>query len=671
MTVGVCYFPEHWDEATWERAVERMAAAGIETVRLGEFAWGRLEPARGEFDFAWLDTVLDLLADYDREALLCTPTATPPKWLVDERPSVRRVAQDGTAEGYGSRREYCFNSTAYRAETERVVGRLAKRYADRDIVVGWQIDNEYGCHGTIRCYCDECAEAFRAYLRDRYGDAATLNKAWGTAFWSQQYDSIAAVEPPRPTPSAHHPSLLLDYARFASRSVVEYNALQAEILREANADWTLTHNTMGQFEDLDLHDLGATVDFLSWDSYPTGFVQTREGDPATADELRAGDPDELALNHAICRGAAAKPFWVMEQQPGDINWSPTNPQPGEGAMALWALHATGHGADTVVYFRWRACSQGQEQYHSGLLDHAGRPDRGYRDAASVADDMMALPELPRPEASVAVLHDYENPWALREQPHAPDFDYWTHLRTYFDALRARGVAVDVCHPDSSLDGYDAAVAPTPYLVGEERAAHLESYVQEGGSLLLTIRSGFKTPHNRVHERPRPGPLRPLVGATVEEHETVPDVVDTTVDYRGESYGYRTWGEWLDPEEATVVGTHVSGVGAGEAAVTSNRVGDGSVTYVGIWPDPRLADALCVDLLSTAGVPHRDAPLPEGVRVAQRGDHCFVTNFTSGTVRVAGLTADPVVGRSPVGAYDYLVACGDTTEVEVSPANSSE
>ncbi|MFC7078062.1 beta-galactosidase [Haloarcula halophila] len=665
MTVGVCYFPEHWDESTWEGAVERMAEAGIETVRLGEFAWGRLEPAREEFDFAWLDTVLDLLADHDREALLCTPTATPPKWLVDERPSVRRVAEDGTVEGYGSRREYCFNSTAYRAETERVVSRLAERYANRDVVVGWQIDNEYGCHGTVRCYCDECAEAFRTFLREHYDDAATLNEAWGTAFWSQQYDSIDAVEPPRPTPSAHHPSLLLDYARFASRSVVKYNALQAALLREANDGWTLTHNTMGQFEELDLHALGETVDFLSWDSYPTGFVQTREDEPATVDELRAGDPDELALNHALCRGATTEPFWVMEQQPGDINWSPTNPQPGEGAMSLWALHATGHGADTVVYFRWRACSQGQEQYHSGLLNHAGQPDRGYDDATVAADDIRALPSLPQPEASVAVLHDYENAWALREQPHAPDFHYWTHLRTYFDALQARGVTVDIRHPADSLDGYDAAVAPTLYLVSDGRADHLESYVRDGGTLLLTVRAGFKTPHNRVHETPRPGPLRSLVGATVTEHETIPDTVDTTVHYRGESYDYRTWGEWLESEGARIVGTYPDGAGSGSAAITIHEVGEGAVTYVGVWPERRLADTVCTDLLSRAGVPHRDEPLPDGVRVAQRGDHCFVTNFTSDRVRVDRLSGDPVVGRTPLGGYDYLVGRGDATELGVA------
>ena len=267
---------------------------------------------------------------------------------------------------------------------------MTERYADSPHVAGWQTDNEYGCHGTVRCYCEDCAAAFREWLAEKYGDVETLNEAWGTTFWSQQYHSFAAVEPPGPTPADHHPSRLLDYYRFCNDSVVEYNRLHADLVREADADWFVTHNFMGDFASLDAYSLADDLDFLGWDSYPTGFVQDRRPGVATEDELRAGDPDEVGINHGLYRGAKRAPFWVLEQQPGDVNWPPHAPQPGEGAMRLWAHHAVAHGADAVLYFRWRRCRQGQEQYHAGLRKQDGSPDLGGYDAAVVAADPDTL-----------------------------------------------------------------------------------------------------------------------------------------------------------------------------------------------------------------------------------------------------------------------------------------
>ncbi|WP_211194956.1 beta-galactosidase [Halorhabdus amylolytica] len=249
---------------------------------------------------------------------------------------------------------------------------------------------------------------------EHYEDVKALNKTWGTAFWSQQYRSLSDVDLPEPTPSGHLPSLLLEYYRFASDSAVTYNERQAARLREANDEWFLTHNVIGGFETLDVHVLGDTVDFPAWDSYPTRFVQTRSDESPTRDELWAGDPDELALYHAICRGAAEGAFWRMEQQLSDINWPPASPQPVEGTMRLWTLQANGHGTEAVVYFSWRTCSQGQEQYHSGLLGHVGRIDRGYRDADAAAGNLDALAAPAQPDADVAVLLDYESLWALSE-----------------------------------------------------------------------------------------------------------------------------------------------------------------------------------------------------------------------------------------------------------------
>jgi len=619
--VGVCYFPEHWPRERWADDAAQMADAGLEVVRLAEFSWSRIEPEPGGISFEWLDEAIETLAAEGLSVVLCTPTATPPKWLVDEHPGILQEEPDGTVRGFGSRRHYCFNSAAYHEETDRIVGAMADHFADADAVIGWQTDNEYGCHDTIRCYCDDCAAAFREWLADRYGSPEAMNEAWGTTFWSQRYRSFDEVDPPRHTPAEHHPSLLLDYARFSHDSVAAYNRRQTARLREANDGWFVTHNVMGDFGTLDAHDLAADLDFLSWDSYPTGFVQDRVAGEATPAELRAGDPDEVSMNH----DRYGAPFWVMEQQPGDVNWPPHAPQPAEGAMRLWAHQAVAHGGDAVLYFRWRRCRQGQEQYHAGLRRHDGSADRGYHEAARVAEEFADV-DLAPPDRSVALVDAFEYGWALDAQPHAPDFDYWTHARQYYRALRARGVDVDVVPPETTFGDYDAVIAPTLYTATEDLAERLTDYVADGGHLLATIRSGVKTPANQLRERLAPGPLADLVGATVERHESLPEQLATTVSYRGEEYSYRTFGEWLAADAATVEGRHGSGVADGEPAIVGREHGGGSVAYCGVWPEADLADALVTDLLDRAGVAVTDERLPETVRFAQRDGRTWVLNF---------------------------------------------
>ena len=663
MSVGVCYFPEHWPRERWERDVEQMADAGIEYVRMAEFSWSRIEPEPGQLDFSWLEDAVSLIGDHGMEAVLCTPTATPPKWLVDQRLSILQEEPDGTTRHYGSRRHYCFNSPVYREETRRIVSAMADHFADNPHVAGWQTDNEYGCHETIRCWCDDCATAFREWLRERYGDVESLNEAWGTSFWSQTVRSFEEVDPPRHTAAEHHPSRLLDYYRFSADSAVDYNAIHAELLREANDDWFVAHNFMGDFDSCDAFRFADDLDLITWDSYPTGFAQDRRQGAASADELRAGDPDQVGMNHDLYRGTKQQPFWVMEQQPGDVNWPPYAPQPGEGAMRLWAHHAVAHGADSVLYFRWRRCREGQEQYHAGLRKQDGSPDRGYHDADRAATELAQL-DLDPVDADVAVLHEYDNLWATSIQPHAPDWEYWTHMRQYYAALRARSVQADVVHPDRDLSGYDAVVAPALHLVGDGLAAKLEGAVEDGTELLLTARSGAKDRANKLPDAPAPGPLTDLVGATVDQHESVPEQLDRRVTYDGDTYEFRTFAEWLDAADATTVGSHVGGVGDGHAAITEHEFGAGHAAYCGVWPEADLADAVVTDLLDRAGVAHSER-FPTGVRATQRDGYTWVTNFTSDPVSVTlPDDARPVVGDDTVDAFGTTVYEGEAAAVSI-------
>lgn len=664
MSIGVCYFPEHWPRERWETDAKQMAEAGIEYVRMAEFSWAVLEPERGKFDFSWLDEAVSLLADHGLKVVLCTPTATPPKWLVDEHPEILQAEPDGTPRHFGSRRHYCFNSHRYRKETQRIVSEMASHYEDTPAVVGWQTDNEFGCHETVRCYCDDCSAAFSEWLASKYDGIEDLNQKWGTTFWSQRYHSFEAVGPPRPTPAEHHPSHLLDYYRFATDSVVEYNQIHTEILREYG-DWFITHNFMGDFETLDAHGVSDDLDLVSWDSYPTGFVQDRRVESPSMDELRAGDPDQVGMTHDLCRATNDAPFWVMEQQPGDVNWPPHCPQPGEGAMRLWAHHAVAHGADAVLYFRWRRCRQGQEQYHAGLRKQDGSEDRGYVDAKAAANELAAV-DSDHVDAPVALLHDYDNWWAIGAQPHAPEFDYWEHLRTYYRALRARGVQVDIVHPETGLDGYDAVVAPGLHLAGDDLSDHLTTFVDRGGSLLLGARSGVKTPYNQLHDRLAPGPLADLAGVHVDQHESFPADVPLQVDVGGTTYDYSVWAEWLVPgDETEVVAKHADGPATGRPAITQTERDDGSVTYCGVWPGRDLADTLICDILSNAGI-ETSSRLPDGVRLNERDGVTWISNFTSDRYEVeVPEETDVVVGDRKLEAFDVAAVPESRSEVNVN------
>jgi beta-galactosidase len=686
MRTGVCYFPEHWPREQWREQVTAMAEADVSVVRMGEFAWSVLEPQRGELSMDWLADAVELVADHGMEVILCTPTATPPKWLTEDRPSVLRETIDGTVQGHGSRRQYCSNSDAYRAETERIVGALAERFADTPAVIGWQADNEYGCHGTVRCYCANCARAFRSWLGDRYGSVAKLNEEWGTTFWSQRYTAFSEVDPPGPTPAEQHPSLLLDYARFANDSIVEYNRLQTDLLRAVNDDWFVTHNFMGDFRTLDPAPIAADHDHASWDSYPTGFVQDRRPGEPTETELRAGDPDQVGLNHDLYDGIGAGPFWVMEQQPGDVNWPPYAPQPAEGAVRLWTHQAIAHGADVVSYFRWQRCREGQEQYHAGLRHADGTPDRGVREAGRVAAEFAdTLPELGSPDADVALVHDADAMWAIDAQPHAPTFEYWSYLREYYAALRARGLQVDVIPPAAftgafssdrtvaaggepfeaaDADEYEAIVAPALHLVDERLADTIEAAVRNGTSLLLGARSGVKTLSNKLHSR-QPGPLSALAGATVERHESLPSQIETTLTYDGQAHQYRTWAEWLQPDEATTVGTYTAGPGDGAPAITSHDHGAGTVLYCGVWPSSALADDLVTTVLEAAGLSVGERA-PSGVRVLERDGHTWVLNFTEEVLEVADVDEPWLIGSDTVEPFDVAVTTTPASDVVVSP-----
>ena len=650
MDLGVCYYPEHWPEETWAPDARRMKDLGLTWVRIGEFAWSRLEPAPGDLHFDWLDRAVDTLGEAGLKVVLGTPTATPPKWLVDTYDDVLQVGADGHVRKFGSRRHYCFNSASYREETTRIVTLLGKRYGSHEAVQAWQTDNEYGCHDTVRCYCENCVKAFRDWLEAKYEDVNILNEAWWNVFWSMEYRSFAEIDLPNRTVTEPNPSHGLDFYRFSSDSVVAYNRVQCELIRQRSKA-PITHNAMIFFGDYDVFKLAEDLDILTWDSYPLGMLEQSSLAPEVKENfLRVGHPDLISLMHDLYYGTKNKPFWVMEQQPGQVNWAPSNPLPAPSAVRLWTHQAFAHGADVVAYFRWRAAVGAQETMHAGLNHHDGTPDRATEEVRRVCSELETpQPPFPGgpversadrggpPHASVALLFDYENLWATNLQPHAAGWNYWTLMADWYSALRGLGVDVAVTHPRRDLSAYKVVFAPALYLVDDALAEHLEAYVAGGGHLVVGPRSGAKTMSN-LAQAPAPGPLSELMGVNIRHMDALRPGITEHVEFGGERHAYAVWADLLTPTTAEVLAVYETPAYAGTAAVTRQVSGAGHCVTLGMWGTVETNQKLFEGLLETAGI--ATIELPEGVRRTVRGPHNYTFNFTPDKVMLGGSGLEP-------------------------------
>lgn len=607
MRLGVCYYPEHWPAAWWAEDAAAMAAMGLGCVRIGEFAWSRIEPDPGRFDWDWLDRAVETLAGAGLEIVMGTPTATPPKWLIDRHPDILAIDRRGRPRRFGSRRHYCFSSLTYRRESARIVEAVAQRYGAHPAITAWQTDNEYGCHDTVESFSDDARAAFRDWLAQRYGTIDALNAAWGTVFWSQEYRSFAEIDPPVETVTEANPSHRLDWRRFGSDEVVAYNRLQTDILRAYAPGKTILHNFMGSFTQFDHFDVARDLDVATWDSYPLGFLEQGHWPAETKQRyLRQGHPDFTAFHHDLYRGVGRGRWWVMEQQPGPVNWAPYNPAPLAGMVRAWTFEAYAHGAEVVSYFRWRQAPFAQEQMHAGLH----RPDRSEAPAApevrQAARELATLPPQTTSVAPVALIFDYQAQWLFEIQPQGANFRYFELALDWYGALRRLGLDVDVVAPGTDVSGYKLVVAPSLPIASEAVVAALAN---TQAHVLLGPRSGSKTRDVQIPPDLPPGPLGPW---------RVTHVESLRPGFREPAGGYAVtrWLEHIDSRGAAVHATTDAGAPIWLSAARTH--------YLATWPCPRLLDDALRTLAKTTGLEPLD--LPPDVRLRRRGDLMVALNY---------------------------------------------
>jgi beta-galactosidase len=617
MALGGDYTPEQWPRDVQLDDLGLMRQAGVGSVTLGVFTWALIEPEEGRFAFEWFDEILDRLHEAGISVVLGTPTAAPPPWLSTAYPDTLPVDRNGVRLGIGSRESFCPSSQRYRRAATAVTRRLAERYGRHPAVVLWHVGNEFGAH-VDGCYCPASEQAFRSWLRQRYGDLDGLNEAWGTAFWGQHYSDWCQVTAPRPAPMPVNPAQQLDFRRFTDTEFLACYRAERDVLRQVTPDIPVTTNFMSSTcRHLDYWAWADDVDVVANNHYLTCE------DPASHIDLALS----ADLTRSLARG---RPWILMEHSTSAVNWQPRNLAKAPGEMTRNSLSHVAHGADAVMFFQWRASRSGAEKYHSAMVPQAGTDSAVWREVCDLGRHLDALREVAGSTvaADVGIVWDWNSWWALElEYRPSVEVTYRRAVDAAYQALFRRNLAVDFVRPGEVPGHLPLLVVPSLYLCSAGTAAALHRYVRDGGRLLVQYFSGIVDDTDTVHPGPYPGALREVLGLTVEEFHPLAAGGRVTV---GERLNATIWSERVRPTTASTVWTFGTGPDAGHPALTRNAVGAGTAWYLATQPDddalPAVLDLVLAEAGLTGAVPTGAVAGVEAVRrVGPDATYLFLIN----------------------------------------------
>jgi beta-galactosidase len=617
MYFGVAYYPEHWPEERWQVDAQLIQTAHINSVRMGEFAWSKIEPAEGELHFEWLDQAVELMGRHGIQTMLCTCSRTPPPWVFHKYPQIRNTRSDGKQANYGYRYTVCLNQPAFIELSQRIDRAVIEHFAGNPNVTAWHIDNEIGSGNT--CYCEVCHRKFIAYLREKYGSVENLNACWGTHFWSSAFSAFEEVPLPVGVPFPS-PQLALEYARFQSQVNAQFAMWRYNLMKQLHpAAWVTTNYQTTNATHTDLAELGKATDVFGTNFYP----------------LYA---PEFALDY--CRVERGE-LIILEQEAGQPHWSAAVKP---GWLRLWTYRSIAHGACGINYFQWRTCRWGQEQYWHGVLPHSGKPGRRYREIGQTGAELKQLGKLvesTRPEAQAAIVMSYESRWALQSVSSSevlpPVFsldamNVHEEAKAWHTALMDLNVTTDALDPRLDLSKYQLVIAPRLYCLDARTSENLIKFVENGGLLCLTPRSGVVDEYNVIYNQPAPGPLAGAAGVEVDEYGALEAPLSIKAVHAGLEAVTEgiVWADEIIPTTARVLAVYDQGWRKGMPAVTIHPHGKGQVVYTGTLLRGSSLQALVSWLCQEAQV----APAlhtPPGVRLYERRSETerlvFLLNFS--------------------------------------------
>ena len=635
---GADYNPEQWmeDKHIWDQDMALLQQANCNELTVGIFSWSTLEPREGEYDFSFLDEIIEKIGVNGGKVILSTPSGARPRWLAEKYPEVLRVDDQGRREHFRGRHNHCLTSPIYREKVRKINEELARRYGKNPTVIAWHISNEY----SGQCRCELCTNGFRDYLREKFrGDIKELNRAYWTTFWSHTYDSFDQIEPPGALTETGIHGLNLDWNRFVTKQTMSFIENETAPIREYSS-LPVTINMMYEFTELDYHKVAKIIDFASWDCYP----EWHNGDDSVIAQ-------RAAFWHDLYRSLKGKPFLLMESTPSLVNWKPYNKPKAPGLDVLSSIQAIAHGSDSVQYFQWRKSRGSSEKLHGAVVGHDGSGDtRVFRSVQTTGKILKTVDEIAgtMPDAKAALIFDWENMWALDDcQGYAKDNKkYMETCYAYHRVFWQHGVDCDIVAPNADLSGYKMVVAPMLYLTGADTIRNLVRYVQNGGTLYGTYMMGTVDENDLCHLGGIPGGgLKEMFGITAEEIDTLyPEERRHAI--LEEAHELADYCETVRLAGAQVLACYADGYYKDTPAVTCNTYGKGRAIYQACRDTGSLKEKILSDLMEASGIlsaVDTKKPLPHGVTAHSRTDgvhtYVFVENYANAQSPVIPLSGE--------------------------------
>lgn len=625
---GGDYNPNQWSREIWDQDMTYFKDAHINTATINVFSWAKIQPSEEIYDFSELDDIVEMLSRENYDIILATSTGAMPAWMVKHYPEVARTDYEGRHYKFGERHNACPNSLVFQKYAAKLAGELAKRYGSNPHVTCWHISNEYGGE----CYCENCAKAFRVWLRRKYGALEKVNEAWNTEFWGHTFYDWDEIVPPNQLGdglwegNTAFAGLSIDYKRFNSDGMLDNFKMEKAAIRQYDKDTTITTNLMGTYKGLDYFKWAKEMDIVSWDNYPR--YNTAWSD--------------VAMTHDLMRGLKGEPFMLMEQTPSQQNWQAYNSLKRPGQMRAQSYQTIAHGADTILFFQLRRSKGGCEKFHGAVISHAQTENtRVFREVTQLGEELERLGTQTLGsinQAQVGMIFDWDNYWAL-EYTSGPSVDlkYVDQMNRYYKYFYEKNIGVDMIPVDGDFSKYKLIVAPVLYMVKDGMKEKLEAFVEHGGVLVTTMMSGIVDQSDNVHLGGYPGLLRSLAGVWVEEIDALAPTQSNRLVFTNQSE--TTCGMLCDiihPETAEVVANYGDDFYQGTPAVTKNKFGVGSVYYIGTVPEDAGLEqilTLAVEDASVHSVIDEDTKLEVTMRSTENADYIFLINFTDEEVRI--------------------------------------
>ena len=639
MYLGVDYYPEQWNEEMLEEDLNNIIELGSNVIRIGEFAWHLMEREEGLFDFSYFDHVISKAKKKGLKVIFGTPTATMPAWLAKKHPDVLGEFEDNTKRVFGGRRQYCFNSKTYHKYSEKIIKEIAEHFKDEEAIVAWQIDNEFGHEGSDVCFCNECMEGFRNYLRKAYNnDINKLNETWGTIFWSQTYNEFDEIPVPKKTITTHNPSLRMEWERFRSLSVENYAKFQVNILKEIlGKNSVIIHDFSGGYFDksFDFSKVANHIDIVAYNNYPVWGGQM---EPIPAHEIACG------LD--FMRGAKRQNFWITEAIMGAQGHDVIGYLPRPNQAKMWSYQAMAHGCNSLMYFRYRGATKGAEQYCYGIIDQDNKKRRKFYEVQSFFKDMKENEKIINSEikSEVAVIYDYESMASFRIQRQSFLMDYKNELYRLYRPFYENNVNIDVIPSYVDFSEYKVLLIPTMIVFKSEVQKQIIEFVKKGGKVVFTFRTAIKDYYNNLTlGQYNPCFYTDLIGGFIEEIESLQEGQSVKIKGINEFEGIEGSGtvfrDMLKTTTAKSLFMYDDKFYNELSAITLNRFEKGEAYYIGTGVDSNIMDILAKKIIKEANLEYIESDI--GVEVVRRivndEEYYFVMNHTSDVKRFEGIT----------------------------------